>query len=191
MRKRIEIIHHRERRFSPAVLGMAIPTRHTGVVLKEGTVQSSLIMHLLGNVRVTSSAALCHCRRFPWRGVTGLALATSVRMRGHTTQSSESLRAQLPRTIKQAAARISKTRDDEGSNKSGKNPRSRQTAKTTISHLRFISKRWRNITRRQYEQTRRQTTPCRSEYGSYARAQADGAPAAGHPVKACLRSPFL
>ena len=132
MRKGIQIFHDSERRICPAVLGMTIPAGQAGIMLKERPVQRAHVTHLSGDFHVTVEAAIRHPCRFPRRGVTGLALTPGFGMGGHAAQRSATLRAQLSRTVQQAAASVGIACDNEGSDQGGKDSGSRQAARTTI-----------------------------------------------------------
>ena len=76
------------------MFGVTVTTGEGRVIMLHLTVHTSNIAHLSRDRRVACKTAVCHCCRFPGRGMTCLTVPADIRVRSDPTQDFAALRAQ-------------------------------------------------------------------------------------------------
>src|ERR1043165_4099916 len=82
-----------------AMFRMTMATTKPGIIMHQSPVDGCHILHLLCNFLMTGCTAIRHGRGFPGRGMTGFAVSSGLRVRGHASQGPVPLGIQKPRTV--------------------------------------------------------------------------------------------
>jgi hypothetical protein len=88
-----------QRRRRAAVIGVTVTAGQRGTLLRDQAMQFCHIKHLCGDIGMTGRTTVRHVRRFPRRGVTGLAILANLCVGSYTSERFACLRVESPGAI--------------------------------------------------------------------------------------------
>lgn len=86
-----------------AVIGMTVPASQVGILVADTSMQRSDFGHLRTNFNMAGNAMIGHGIRFPWRSVTGLAIAIGRGVGGNASNGLTRLGVEGTRTVEYTA----------------------------------------------------------------------------------------
>ena len=101
------------------MVGMAMRAGQIGILVTDASMQGSNFAHLCADLDMADNTMVSHGVGFPWRGVTGLAIALDRGMGGYAPNGLTRLGVEWTRVVEHTAAREGRPRNEEDGQQCG------------------------------------------------------------------------